>query len=73
MGWLLVLSLKEGLVECAAVCVKSVVILVHFVNTILENITYFTSQQGHINWQKDYDYTILDDFYTYFHYFRVQL
>ena len=27
-GWLLVLGIKEGLVECAAVCVKSVVILV---------------------------------------------
>ena len=31
-GWLLVLGIKEGLVECATVCVKSVVILteVHF-------------------------------------------
>ena len=27
MGWLLVLGLKEGLVECATVCVKSWVIL----------------------------------------------
>ena len=27
-GWLLVLSLKEGLVECATVCVKSEVILI---------------------------------------------
>ena len=27
VGWLLVLDLKEGLVECATVCVKSVVIL----------------------------------------------
>ena len=26
-GWLLVLGLKEGLVQCATVCVKSVVIL----------------------------------------------
>jgi hypothetical protein len=26
-GWLLVLGLKDGLVECATVCVKSVVIL----------------------------------------------
>ena len=26
-GWLLVLGIKEGLVECATVCVKSVVIL----------------------------------------------
>ena len=26
-GWLLVLGLKEGLVECATVCIKSVVIL----------------------------------------------
>ena len=26
-GWLLVLGLKEGSVECATVCVKSVVIL----------------------------------------------
>ena len=29
-GWLLVLGLKEGLVECATVCVKSVVILLYF-------------------------------------------
>ena len=27
-GWLLILGIKEGLVECATVCVKSVVILV---------------------------------------------
>ena len=26
-GWLLVLGLKEGLVECATVCIKSEVIL----------------------------------------------
>ena len=26
-GWLLVFGIKEGLVECATVCVKSVVIL----------------------------------------------
>ena len=28
MGWLLVSGLKEGLVECATVCVKIVVILI---------------------------------------------
>ena len=28
-GWLLVLGLKEGLAECATVCVKSVVILIY--------------------------------------------
>ena len=28
-GWLLVLGIKEGLVECATVCVKSGVILGH--------------------------------------------
>ena len=27
MGWLLILGLKEGLVECATVCIKSEVIL----------------------------------------------
>ena len=27
VGWLLLLGLKEGLVECATVCIKSVVIL----------------------------------------------
>ena len=36
-GWLLVLGLEEGLVECATVCVKSWVILCHghvtFANT----------------------------------------
>ena len=29
MGWLLVLGLKEDLVECATVCVKSEVILLY--------------------------------------------
>ena len=33
-GWLLVLGLKEGLVECAAVCIKSVVILIFVLNVI---------------------------------------
>ena len=28
-GWLLVSGIKEGLVECATVCVKSVVILIN--------------------------------------------
>ena len=37
-GWLLVLGLKEGLVECATVCVKSVVILLH-----IYTIQYWTS------------------------------
>ena len=35
-GWLLVLSLKEGLVECATVCVKSEVILLN-VGVLLPN------------------------------------
>ena len=30
MGWLLGLGLKEGLLECATVCVKSEVILIFF-------------------------------------------
>ena len=29
-GWLLFLVIKEGLVECATVCVKSVVILTYY-------------------------------------------
>ena len=29
MGWLFVLGLKEGLVECVTVCVKSWIILLH--------------------------------------------
>ena len=28
-GWLLTLGIKEGLLECAIVCVKSEVILIH--------------------------------------------
>ena len=31
-GWLLILDLKEGLVECAPVCVKSEVILINIVD-----------------------------------------
>ena len=34
MGWLLVLGLKKGLVECATVCVKSEVILNACVHTL---------------------------------------
>ena len=30
-GWLLVLGLEEGFVECATVCVKSVVILMYLI------------------------------------------
>ena len=36
-GWLLVLGIKEGLVECATVCVKSVVILT-FIRNYLDLI-----------------------------------
>jgi hypothetical protein len=31
-GWLLILELKEGLVECATVCVKSEVILIYIIH-----------------------------------------
>ena len=43
MDWLLVLSLKEGLVECATVCVKSEVILI---------FTYLPANklQSSVNW-----------------------
>ena len=34
-GWLLVLGQKEGVVECATVCVKSVVILKNYFSVIL--------------------------------------
>ena len=44
MGWLLVLSLKECLVECATVCVKSVVILKH----MLSNCTDINLYQAQI-------------------------
>jgi hypothetical protein len=33
-GWLLVFGLKEGLVECATVCVKSEVILKYMYHTV---------------------------------------
>ena len=35
-GWLLVLGLKEGLVQCATVCVKSVVIILYRLQYCLE-------------------------------------
>ena len=48
-GWLLVLGLKEGLVECATVCIKSVVILVSVVRaserSVLTNETSNLSLQ----------------------------
>ena len=34
-GWLLVLGIKESLVECATVCVESVVILLRLVYSFL--------------------------------------
>ena len=39
MGWLLVLGLKESLVECATVCVKSEVtlILLHIMKKAVQN------------------------------------
>ena len=43
MGWLLILGLKEGLVECATVCLKNEVILLHLICTSflwLENTSF---------------------------------
>ena len=51
-GWLLILGLKEGLVECATVCVKSEVILINIVDlcasydTHLPEKLQFTSTIG---------------------------
>ena len=55
MGWLLVLSLEKGLVECATACVKSEVILLSRVGLCLSHngaqtiakvgTTYFRIQQ----------------------------
>ena len=42
-GWLLVLGIKEGLVECATVCVKSVVILTLKVGTYNGAIVFTNS------------------------------
>ena len=42
-GWLLVLGLKEGLVECATVCIKSVVILA---NHQLFNKGWWNQEEG---------------------------
>ena len=48
MGWLLVLGLKEGLVECAIVCVKSEVILIHMQKSwsVLRNYLMFALGLG---------------------------
>ena len=35
-GWLLVLGIKEGFLECATVCVKSVVILIYIMIEVEE-------------------------------------
>jgi hypothetical protein len=40
-GWLLVLGIKEGLVECATVCIKSVVILIIFTPNTISEIFFF--------------------------------
>ena len=50
-GWLLVLSIKEGLVECATVCVKSVVIL-QFNLYHLESMKVSTKATQHIEFQR---------------------
>ena len=41
-GWLLVLGIKEGLVECATLCVKSVVILIYCVEVKRKEIVWDT-------------------------------
>ena len=44
VGWLLVLGLKEGLVECATVCVKSWVILACLgpsINDVTKNLSFW--------------------------------
>jgi hypothetical protein len=44
-GWLLVLGIKEGLVECATVCVKSVVILKNRLVDMF--VPFFKTSCGH--------------------------
>ena len=46
-GWLLVLGLKECLVECATLCVKSEVILTFVVHQVF-HFQFLTSQSGNI-------------------------
>ena len=42
-GWLLILDLKEGLVECATVCIKSeVILMVYVVNVKCMKLTYIS-------------------------------
>ena len=52
-GWLLVLGLKESLVECATVCVKSEVILIPSMKT-----TYLTYFDRNINGNRDVKFLI---------------
>ena len=50
-GWLLVLDLKEGLVECATVCVKSMVILGYWVVHELKSSTLQNAHATTENWE----------------------
>ena len=52
-GWLLVLSLKEGLVECATVCVKSEVILLYMYRILLETFEASFSFLGNVDMAKN--------------------
>ena len=45
MGWLLVLSLKEGLLECSTACIKSEVILT-FTDLYVENYARFLQESN---------------------------
>ena len=47
-GWMLVLGLKEGLVKCAALCVKSEVILVYSVG--FTDICCVEEQKRSVRW-----------------------
>jgi hypothetical protein len=51
-GWLIFLGLKEGLVECATVCVKSEFILLYTVLTLSYSTPWEIAPKGSRVWQK---------------------
>ena len=61
MGWLLVLGLKECLVECVTVCVKSVVILLCFCHSVLNSVHDFVHTCSRLSTEKAAAEELLDE------------
>ena len=60
-GWLLVFGLKECLVECATVCIESVVILLCFCHSVLNSVHDFVHTFSRLSTEKAAAEELLDE------------